>query len=174
MYRSLSSILAEVVNVLANNKINKGNIASRLITEYPRVFLSIFNCEYETFLAESEVEDRHEEILETNLALRNENLRIAEANERLQEQVTTLRRNPTPVTERPRFAELPSTAMFFSGVTESDLEPWMLTALAYCRKGRKIEAIKFTRHTTASGLKEAKVWCDELCEYFRITAPFAS
>lgn len=154
MQRSIQSLQAEVITILTTVKVNKSHIANQLIRYYPDVFLSIFNCEFDTFVLKTE----DEEIIQA---------RIESAIEAWAEFHRAHCHPATPeIIEKQVYAEeLPDPCVLFN-MTRSELPSWCKVILAAIHANLKIDAIKMVRKLTGVGLRESKEFCDNLQDRF--------
>lgn len=130
--------LATVIDVLVNTTVDKKQIFARLVEYYPEVFLSLFYCTFQEFVTKEEAEN-------VITALEAENVRVYEANKRLQEQVVALR---APDYVEPYQKRVDATVM--------------KEVMSLLYQGQKINAIKIYREASNLGLKDSKEVVDYL------------
>lgn len=162
-HRSIASIQAEIIGILSDgvSKDSKVRFMNEIIRYYPRVFLSVFHADYDTFYGTEELEDRLEESQEVIDQLRYQitslNVDVEALSKEVQERPTVFH-NVASYT-------LPT----FVPTDERDLDDLGKAILPMLKAGGnkiKITIIKHVRKVTDCGLKEAKQYVDALTVRF--------
>ena len=147
------NVAYEVIDILSKDKINKTHIFNEVIRHYPRVFLSIYNLEYNPFIAEDGVEEQREEWHRQieDLCVRNSELQrqVVDLQKKIQEGKTCQECLPDSLPE--------------SGDT---LPGFAKDALLLFQAGAKIRAIKMVMSLTGCNLVKSKEFCEALNKRF--------
>lgn len=139
----------EVIDMLLSNKISKTTILKDLVTQYPRVFLSICNYEYASFVPEEDLDGLRAQI--DDLCIR-----YAELERQVDLLVKEIKEGKTYPECLPD--SLPESRDTLPGFAKD--------ALLIFQAGAKIRAIKMVMSLTGCNLVKSKAFCETLNKRF--------